>query len=253
MWDKPRQLNLVAALLATLAFALFAIALVAWLARQPVFAIKRVQFSGDIVEVNPAHLEAVVREALRGTFFTLNLNESQRAFSGVPWVRSASLRRQWPDRLEVTIVEHRALARWNETDLVDTEGEVFRADYDDELPAFTGPEGSAPEVAAQYRRFSAALETLHLAPRELHLSSRRAWKLTLDNGLLIELGREDAARQAADGARIIGHESRQPLRRVEAVDLRYRNGFAVRMPGLAQELRDAAQRSKTNRTEGRTR
>lgn len=251
MWDKPRQLNLIAALLAMLAAALFSIALLAWLARQPVFAIKRVQFQGEIVEVNPAHLDAVVREALRGTFFTLNLNEAQRAFGNIPWVQTASLRRQWPDRLEVSIVEHRALARWNETDLVDTAGEVFHADYDDELPAFSGPEGSAREVAAQYQRFRASLEPLHLTPRELHLSPRRAWKLTLDNGLLIDLGREDASERLARFVAYYPRTVGRLPRRIEAVDLRYRNGFAVRMPGLPQELREAAQRSKANRTEGR--
>lgn len=253
MWDKPRQLNVLSALLALAAMAFFAAALLSWLARQPVFAIKRVQFVGDIVEVNPAHLEAVVREALRGTFFTLNLNEAQRAFAQVPWVREAHVRRQWPDRLEISIVEHQALARWNDTDLVDTTGEVFRADYDDELPAFSGPEGSAAEVAAQFARFRAALQPMKLAPREVHLSPRRAWKLALDNGVTIELGREDAAERLGRFVAFYPRTVARLPRPVEAVDLRYRNGFAVRMPGLPQEVKSAAQRRKTSRTEGRNR
>ncbi len=228
MWDKPAQLNLAAAMLALLAAGLFATALLYWAARQPVFAIQRVMVKGEIIEVNPLHLEAVIRKVLRGTLFTIDLAQAQRAFATVPWVRSASVRRQWPNRLEVDIVEHRALARWNDGALVNTEGEVFRADYEEELPFFRGPEGSAAEVAASYGEFRAALAPLALIPNELSLSPRRAWQMKLDNGMVVELGREAARerllRWVAQYPRTVGRLGRS----VDYVDLRYRNGFAVR-------------------------
>lgn len=234
MWDKPQQLNLVAALLGLAAIGLLLSALVAWAARQPIFAIKRVMVTGQIIEVNPLHLEAVIREALRGTFFTMDLAEAQRAFSTVPWVHQAAVRREWPNRLVVAVDEHRALARWNDSALVNTEGGVFRADYDDELPQLRGPEGSASEVAARYRDFRDLLAPLALVPVELALSPRRAWQMKLDNGMVLELGREQVqqrlARWAAHYPRSLGRLTRP----VEYVDLRYRNGFAVRANGLWQ-------------------
>jgi len=229
MWDKPNQLNLFALLLAVLAAGLFGAALVSWGARQPAFAIQRVMVKGELIEVNPMHLEAVIREGLRGTFFTIDLAEAQRAFRGVPWVRSASVRRQWPNRLEVDIVEHRALARWNDSALVNSEGEVFRADFDDELPVFRGPEGSAAEVTANYRQFRDALKPLAMAPAEVNLSPRRAWALKLDNGMVMELGREQVGERLA---RWVGQYARSVARLPQPVlhvDLRYRNGFAVRL------------------------
>ena len=56
--------------------------------------------------------------------------------------------------------------------LVDTEGEVFSADLDGELPQFVGPEGSSGEVARRFREFGAALEPRGLTIAELKLSPR---------------------------------------------------------------------------------
>src|SRR5258707_13226004 len=149
MWDNPRQLNAVALIVAAAAIAILAVAGVNWAARQPAFALREVVVRGPLERVNPAHIEAVVREELRGTFFTLRLADARVSVSRVPWVRSVVLRRAWPLRLEITVSEHEPLARWNDGALVNAQGETFVADYDGDLPQFIGPEGSAAEVTAR--------------------------------------------------------------------------------------------------------
>ena len=76
-----------------------------------------------------------------------------------------------------------------------------------------------------------------LSPLErVVLSPRYAWQLRLADGLVIELGRDapgdpiDArlARLVAVHAQTLGRIQR----RLEYVDLRYPNGFALRMPEL---------------------
>src|SRR5438552_6609143 len=139
MWDDPKALNTIALALVACSLAMLVAVSTLWASRLPAFAIHRVVVTGELKEVNPAHLEAVAREALRGTFFTLNLDSARAAFVRVPWVRTASVRRLWPDRLEVSVTEHEPLARWNDSALVNTYGEVFQADCARELPAFVGP------------------------------------------------------------------------------------------------------------------
>ena len=85
----------------------------------------------------------------------------------MPWVRSAMLRRVWPDRLEVALEEHVALARWRDTALVNDRGEVFEAATDARLPVFGGPEGSAAEMVAQYRVFVDLLARVGRKPAQL--------------------------------------------------------------------------------------
>jgi cell division protein FtsQ len=240
MWDNPRQLNALALLVALAALALFAWGAIAWAVRQPVFALRQVAIEGKLARANPAHLEAVIREELRGTFFTLHLAEARASLQRVPWVKSVALRRQWPGRLQIAVVEHEPLARWTEGALVDTDGEVFTAEFAGELPQLVGPEGSAAVVATRFREFSAALRLRALAISELRLSPRGGWQLRTAGStpLTIQLGRnepsERLARFVAYYTRTIAALARVGTR-TEYVDLRYRNGFAVRVPGFTEK------------------
>ncbi|HEX8010295.1 MAG TPA: cell division protein FtsQ/DivIB [Casimicrobiaceae bacterium] len=240
MWDNPRQLNALALLVTLAALALLAWGAIAWAVRQPLFALRQVVIEGGLAHANPAHLQAVIREELRGTFFTLRLAEARASLQRVPWVKSVALRRQWPDRLQITVVEYEPLARWTEGALVDTEGEVFTADFAGELPQLSGPEGSAPVVATRFREFGAALGSRGLAIAELRLSPRGGWQLRTAGGapLTIQLGRSDPderlARFVAYYNRTIAALTRAGTR-TEYVDLRYGNGFAVRVPGFSEK------------------
>src|SRR5438128_1330807 len=134
MWDNPRQLNILSLVLTALALALLAWGVIAWAVRQPVFAIRIVGIDGSLARTSPAHLQAVIREEISGTFFTLRLADARASLLRVPWVRTIGLRREWPNALQITVGEHEPLARWNETALVDRQGEVFSAGHHRELP-----------------------------------------------------------------------------------------------------------------------
>ncbi len=240
MWDDPRQLNTVAMVLATVAALLFAWGGLSWAARRPAFEFREIVVTSPPERVNAAHLEAVIRDAFKGTFFTMNLDRARSALAKVPWVRGVTLRRQWPDRLEVSIEEHVPLARWNDAALVDAQGEVFSASCRDPLPRFSGPEGAAAEMARRYRDWGVQLASLALVIDEMRLTPRGGWSVHVANGngpLAIELGRDDPsggiARFVGAYERTVGALARSGTR-VEQVDLRYRNGFAVKVPGFRE-------------------
>ena len=73
MWDSPRQLDVFALLFALAAAAMLTWGAVAWTVHQSAFALHRVVVYGDLARASRAHLETVIREELKGTFFTLNL------------------------------------------------------------------------------------------------------------------------------------------------------------------------------------
>lgn len=241
MWDDAKQMNAIAATLAILVASALLWTGVTWFVRQPMFALREVVVTSPLARANAAHLEAVVREELTGTFFTMDLNRARRALAQVPWVRNVALRRQWPHRLEVDVEEHAPLARWNDGSLVNVQGEVFVAGTKDDLPAFEGPEGRSTEMTAQYRAWAARLAPLSLNVRTLRLSPRGGWRIQAagpQGPLTIELGREDPdarlGRFVAVQPRTLGALSRAGTR-VDYVDLRYRNGFAARMPQFREK------------------
>ncbi len=240
MWDDPKELNVLAAGVALIAAGALAFGALAWLLRQPAFDFREVVVTEPLERASAAHIDAVIRAELVGTFFTMNLEQARAALARVPWVRKVALRRQWPLRLEMTVEEHSPLARWNESGLVNVDGEVFAADYDGELPQFAGPDDRAADMAVRYREWSAVLAPLSLTLREMRVSPRGGWHLRAAGnagGLDIELGRDEPGerlvRFVAAYGRTVGALAGAGTR-IDHVDLRYRTGFAARVPGFRE-------------------
>ena len=228
MWNRPALMNGVANALYAVAAILALV--IAWklAARQPVFELREVVVGGALAHVTRGDIEVAVRRGLKGNFLTLDPAAVSASFQKVPWVRQASVRRQWPARLDVTLEEHVPFARWGGDALVNLQGEVFRAGYDGELPVFAGPEGMAREIAIQYRYFQKTLETIGETPVRVEVSPRRAWKVRLASGVTLALGREQVEARLARFVAMHERTLAPPGRRVDYVDMRYPNGFAVR-------------------------
>ncbi len=115
-------------------------------------------------------------------------------------------------------------------------GEVFEAAYDGKLPLFIGPDGTAKEITIQYEYFRRSLAAIGMVPVQVQVSQRRAWQIRLEDGMTLELGREQIeARLARFVAVVRAHAWGNSPRHIDYVDLRYANGFAVRIPELKFE------------------
>jgi len=235
MWNDHRLLSRIAAFLYTLAGLGVAYAVMTVVIRLPVFPLREVVVTGAIAHTTREQLDAIANRELRGNFFTVDLETARQAFEKLPWVRSATLRRTWPDRLEVALEEHRALARWRDIGLVNTYGEVFAAASAARLPVFIGPQGSAVEMAANYVAFRDALAGIGHSAAEVRLSGRRAWQLKLDDGRLLELGRQDVVQRVRRFALVYPRIAAQLRKEGARIDLRYSNGFAVRLSAMRWE------------------
>ena len=87
-------------------------ALLMWLARSPGLNLRAIQLDGDLQRNSVATIRANVMPRLRGNFFSMDLDKARDAFEAVPWVRQATLRRIWPNRLAVRLSEHQPAALW---------------------------------------------------------------------------------------------------------------------------------------------
>lgn len=232
MWDKPQVMLWIANLLYALAAILLLYAVLFLVVHLPVFPVREIKMEGELRHVTREQVQLIVRRELKGNFFTLDLEQARKAFEKLPWVRLVSVRRRWPDQLEVTLEEHVALARWGNIGLVNTHGELFRAASSDRLPVFSGPAGMVKDVTEHYIRARQLLAPLSLEPVQVALSPRRAWQLRLNNGVTVELGREQTEARLAKFAAVYQDTVGRLGQAVQYVDLRYPNGFAVRLPGF---------------------
>ena len=241
MWDNPRALNWAASALVAVAATLFSFSAIRALKKSSFFPVREVVVTGDLRNLSRFDLESAARSHLSGNFFSMQPDEVKTAFERLAWVRSADVRRIWPSRLEVALEEHRPMARWGEDALVNSFGERFRGTSDEVLPTLAGPSGTEGMVSERYVRLKSMLAPLGFGIRQIVLTPRYAWRVTLENGLAMELGR-DIQRDAVDArlARFVetyGDTLGKIRRTHEYVDLRYPNGFALRVPGIDKETR----------------
>jgi cell division protein FtsQ len=240
MWDKPLVLNRLADLMFVAALLGLLYGGVAYAVRLPVFAVNAVRVTTPPAHVTRQQIEDIVRREVHGTFFTMQLGSARAAFEKLPWVRSADLRREWPRGIEVALTEHVPLARWGREGLVNIHGEVFEAAFDGTLPVFNGPVGANKEMTIQYDHFRRSLAAIDKTPDAINVSPRRAWQIRLDDGMTLDLGREQVEARLRRFVTTYPRTIARMPHPVDRVDLRYANGFAARVPGLppaAEETR----------------
>lgn len=257
MWHDLRIMRALAnTMLGLTALMLVSVGLM-WLAQRPMFTLQtiRVETLGqrELHHVNKLTIRSTALPKIRGNFFTANLENVRNAFESVPWVRRASVRREWPNQLIVTLEEHEAIGTWGDKgQLLSTKGEVFtanlaEAEEDGGLPEFSGPLGTEKEVLAHFEQFSTWFSAAQLTPESVQLSSRYAWSVRLNNGMNVELGREqDKEMLKIRVQRFISVYPQLLVRlkdQIEGVDLRYPNGLALKSVSLDAAL-DSQQAKK---------
>jgi cell division protein FtsQ len=220
-WAKLGSLALGSAALAALA------GIVVFALNRPV---RHVDVAGIFQRVSPLDVEQCVRTRLRGGFITANLDDVRRVIETIPWVDHARVQRRWPDALVVQVTEQRAVARWGESGLLNSRGEVFIKDtahVPPELPRLDGPPGSERQVATLFFQVQPRLLEAGMAMSALRLDARGAWELDLASGVTVRFGRrqldERIERFFKVGAPVVAGRPND----IAFLDMRYSNGFAV--------------------------
>ncbi len=250
MWQDTKMLNATANALFGLVVAALLCAGIWWLGQRPMFTLRQIRIEGaadvQLRRVNQATVRSSALPRIKGNFFTADLDAVRQAFEAVPWVRKAVVRREWPNQLIVALEEHAPMATWGEDGrLLSEKGDVFTANLDEaeedgDLPAFGGPPGSEKEVMARFSELQGWFGPANLVPSGVQLSDRYAWSVTMENGMVVELGREQdktTLRNRVDRLIAIYPQLASRLQgRIESVDMRYPNGLALKASGLVSSL-----------------
>lgn len=241
-----RLMNVVASILFVMCGLLLLAATARWAVRHQWFAIERVLVQGDLSHNNAVTLRTNLAHKLDGNFFTIDLALVRAAFEVVPWVRSAAVRREFPNRLRVELREHEPMAYWGPesgSSMLDVQGQVFEAnveeiDSQDTMPRLAGPEGSSAEVLGMFTQLRPVFARLDMTIETLTFSGRGGWSVATDTGALIELGAGTAPEVGARAERFVRtltQVTSQYGRRAQALesaDLRHADGYAIRLRGV---------------------
>lgn len=218
--------------------------LVTRVARSPWFNLREIHVEGEVAHNTAESVRQHVTPLLQGSYLTMNLVQARTAFESVPWVRRAEVRRIWPHDLVVRLEEHRPVAYWAREDtdhlLVNTHGELFEVNLgdvdEDNLPTLAGPTGTSLQVMTMWRTLVPVLAPLRQRIDRVALTDRGSWRVQLDRGTLLELGRGESDQIVARTQRFVQSveqiTARFDHRAIEYADLRHSESYALRLVGM---------------------
>ena len=195
--------------------------------------VRSVQISGEFARVTKADIERAVAPLLVSGLVRIDVKALRNAALAVPGVREATVRRVWPDRVEIFVIERVAIARWAGGGLIEVDGTHFSpadgGESAEALPLLTGPEGSEQRVLDLHVALERVLAPFGMTPVATELTPRGVLYATLDDEVRLVMRPEAVARDAGIYARVLANVMAGRLDEVERVDFRYPSGFAVRM------------------------
>jgi len=191
--------------------------------------IKSIQISGSFEYINEKEIEASLQSFIGEGFFSLDIQTLRNRLSDKPWAESVSIRRVWPSQINISIVEKRPVARWDDHQLISDKAIVYAANTDhfQNLPIVHSVNTDPAQVLNQYYRLSRRFQSLNETVLSLSQDSRGSLDIKLADDLEIKVGRDDTDHKI-DRLISIYEKEIQPRRlQIRLLDLRYANGFAV--------------------------
>lgn len=252
------QIAIFAKLLLVLTVITFILSLVIsvnWLNKPGNFPFKKVELINQLENQESNELQLIAAKALNGGFFSLNVDEFRaELLDKLPWIKSVSVRKIWPDKLAVEITEYKPVVRWklvdntvqkktNDYQLLSQNGIAFKPKLTEKqklkfnrMALFSGPELSEKKVLDKCFEINKNLKTLDLGIEHCGMNKRRTWRLVLlplattngANSIDIKLGKDNIIQKLERFIQIFSGKLKQYLNSVEYVDLRYSNGFSIK-------------------------
>lgn len=197
--------------------------------------IERVSISGEFEYVNAGYLEARLAPFLQGeTWLSVDLNDLRRRVRRIDWLSEVRVSRKWPNTLLFELFEQHPVARWGDEFLLNEKGEPFAftpLSPPSDLPDLAGPLGSGPEVLAYFDTLRQRFAPLGIRLTQLRLEPRGAWRLQLDDGVWVILGRNDREGRLDRLYSAWQRRLSEQVSHIRYIDLRYPNGIAVAWHG----------------------
>lgn len=186
------------------------------------------------------------------SLLTFDVDKARARVELLPWVKTATLKKLFPNTLEVAIAERTPFALWQhagEVSLIDDAGRVITDAVDARyanLPFVTGPGAGAR--AREFVDLVASVPGLAAKVRAGMLISGRRWTVVFNNGVEALLPIEQPAEALATVARLDAQDELLS-REIAAVDLRLPGRMIVRLTddGLAERKAMLKERDKLAR------
>ena len=192
--------------------------------------VEQISVTGKLEHTQSEAVQAMVEPALVGGFLNADLDQMRSQLEELPWIYSATVRRRWPNALEIHVVEQLPIAHWGKEGFLNHEAAVFQspnAGRWEGLPTLRGPEGTERELVARYQRLEELLAPVQQQVLVLEQDTRGQLVAELEGGIQLLLGNVEFVERVQRFVALYQRELGQRAGEVARVDLRYSTGAAV--------------------------
>ena len=200
--------------------------------------IKYVRTEGVFQYLSKNEIKTVLEPLVVAGFFDADMQAIHTAVSTLPWVDTVTVKRIWPDAIDIKVRERKPYARWGKNSLITERGVIFTPNNIDQfqnLTVVTGPELQQVKVLEIMKGINTALADQAMKLSEFTVNDRGAWKIKLATGLEILLGRNEQLKKLQRFLKTLAVLKQEQVEQLAIVDLRYPNGYAVSWkPGAAE-------------------
>ncbi|TMJ51231.1 MAG: cell division protein FtsQ/DivIB [Alphaproteobacteria bacterium] len=208
------------------------------------FRIAAVSLSGE-KHVSRAEIVAAAGVTGRTSLLFLDVEAARARLKTMPWIAEATVRKLFPDRLQIRVREREPFALWQvggRLSLIAADGTLLGPPND---PAFAAlPLVVGPGAQTKARDFLALLDrypSIREQVRASVLVAERRWNLKLKNNVDIRLPETDAG-PALDTLLALDRDKRLISRDILAIDLRLPDRVTVRLSDAAAQAREEARK-----------
>lgn len=212
---------------------LFMAALMSGMIRSSHWNIDNIELDAEFKRVNSEQIRVAVASYPERSFFKVKVDDIRENLMQIPWVQQVTIKKKWPNSIIIKVIEHKAVAVWNDNKLLNEKGEVFKVDSIDDLtalPSISGNDGNSQQIWDKYIRFNDIVKSTGFDIDTTKVSNRGGWSLYLSNGININLGSQkmDAklVRLTDTWTKLLNKNKQLP----HYIDLRYTNGYVVKWP-----------------------
>ncbi|CRK85457.1 Cell division protein FtsQ [Candidatus Providencia siddallii] len=207
--------------------------LIIWMKNIDRLQISKIYLTGDLhYTTNEDIKKAIFSTENIGTFMSVNITAIKNKIIMIPWIHKITVRKQWPDKLKIYIIEYIPYARWNDKNIIDKNGEIFNIPYNKinkyDYVLLYSPPGTQKDILSKYNFLKKILDLQKLKIKSFSISKRYAWQIVLDNNIRIELGKKNLSERLNRFLKIYPLLLQQITdKQIDYIDLRYTNGAAV--------------------------
>ncbi|MDO9162731.1 MAG: cell division protein FtsQ/DivIB [Methylococcaceae bacterium] len=215
--------------------------------------IKYVRTEGSFQYLGKEDVKNALLPLVSVGFFDADMQAIQQAVGNLTWVESVTVKRVWPDAIDIKVREKKPYVRWRKNSLVDTKGQIIEPKSIEPFSSLLlvyGPDQQQVKVLEIMKGVKTALADKALELAEFSVNDRWAWKIKLTTGMEILLGRQEQLKNLQRFLKTLDALGQERVDAIAVVDLRYPNGYAVSWKPEAEPIDWKAIANPQSKTDG---